>query len=176
MRTQSKNVSGVLWPVPGSPIQERGGQTGPSQGKGHKNDFGIRAPVIQAEAETPVQPGEGQVSLEWGLTNVCECWMGDNKRPEPVSSSGIQQMDRRQWTQIAIQEIPFKHMRKLFGEGGRGCPERSRSLSILGDIPNLKRHCPGQPAPADPAFSSEGCTTWPPEVPSSFNYTVILRD
>ncbi|KAK4832344.1 hypothetical protein QYF61_021873 [Mycteria americana] len=65
--------------------------------------------------------------------------------------------DQRQWAQTKTQEIPFKHMKKLFyhegGETLQKVAQRGCGVSILEDIQNWTKHSPEQPALADPALS-----------------------
>lgn len=75
--------------------------------------------------------------------------MGNNRRLEQALPSGTHWMDKRQLAQTTIQDIWFKHKKKLIGEGGQTleqAAQKGHGVSILGDSQNLPRQYPGQPA------------------------------
>jgi len=70
--------------------------------------------------------------------------------------SGTQQMDQMQWVQTSTEETLFKYKTIFFVcEGGQTLEQvaqTSCSATILGDIQNPRRQCPGLLALAGPAF------------------------
>ncbi|KAK4826406.1 LOW QUALITY PROTEIN: hypothetical protein QYF61_008693, partial [Mycteria americana] len=104
---------------------------------------GIGAPDIQGEAERAGTAQPREEKAQGDLINVYKYLMGGVKKTEAGSSQWYPA--KKQWTQIEIQEIPFKH-KKLFYCTLEQVAQRGCRVSVLRGIQNLTGHSPVQPA------------------------------